>query len=304
MAEALTFTDVLRIVQIRTKIVSVSSVMIGTVYAVYTTRQLSVQLFILLLLAAVFVDFGTAGFNSYFDFIRGVDSVDSDIEHDKVLVHKRIEPRAAFIISCAAFGLAALFGLALGASVGWEVIAVGVLGMTVAYFYSGGPRPLAATPFGELFAGGLLGMVLLVLSAYVQTRSITASELLLGLPTTTLIADILTVNNTCDIRGDSAAGRRTLSIVLGLPRSEMVIYGLGALSFALAYLLIARRVLPLVTVAPISLSAIFAIREFTRMHRRGYTHSTKEVSMGSISAVLIAYSLAVLCGLIVGSFGD
>jgi len=303
MAATLTLTDVLRIVEIRTKIVSVSSVLIGTAYAVYSTHHLSLLLFLLLFVAAECVDIGTAGFNSYFDFIGGVDTVDSDVDRYKVLVHRAIEPRVAFWISCGAFGLGALFGLALGVRVGWEVIGVGAFGMAVSFFYSGGPLPLARTPCGEVLAGGLLGMVLIVLSTYVQTHEITSAALLLGLPSTTLIADILTVNNTCDIQGDAAAGRRTLSIVLGRSRSQGVIYGLGGLTYALAYLLLALRVLPIVAVVPLTAAAVFSAREFRRMHRRGYTHATKGPSMGSISVIFIAYSLAVLCGLGLGTVG-
>lgn len=296
-------TDILRIVELRTKIVSISSVLIGTAYAWYANQAFSPAVFFLLFAAAEFVDIGTAGFNSYFDFIRGVDTVETDIERYKVLVHRPIEPRLAFWIAGAAFGLAAVFGLALGARVGWEVIGVGVVGMAVSYFYSGGPRPLAGTPCGELFAGGMLGLVLLALAAYVQTHEISAGVLLLGIPSTTLIADILTVNNTCDIHGDAAAGRRTLSIVLGPARSPVVIYGLGVLTYALGYLLVALRILPIAAGVTLTVAALFSVREFTRMHRRGYTHVTKGPSMASISAIFIVYSLAVIGGLALGSVG-
>jgi 1,4-dihydroxy-2-naphthoate octaprenyltransferase len=54
---------------IRTKIVSLSSLAIGTSYAVYLTREFSPGLFVLMLFATLCVDMGTTGFNSYYDFV-------------------------------------------------------------------------------------------------------------------------------------------------------------------------------------------------------------------------------------------
>jgi 1,4-dihydroxy-2-naphthoate octaprenyltransferase len=215
-----------------------------------------------------------------------------------VLVHGRVDPRIALWIAWTAFGVAGAFGLLLGARVGWEVVGVGVACMVVAYFYSGGPRPIAATPLGELFAGGFLGLLLVGLSAYVQTRDASSDALLVGLPSALVIADILTVNNTCDIRGDAAAGRTTLSILLGERQAHALITTLVACAYALAFALAAVRVLPLVTIAPLAAGAAFAARTLQRMHRRGYDHRTKPPSMAGISQIFLAYTGAVLAGIL------
>jgi len=298
MSEPLRFSDVLRIVEARTKIVGASSVLIGTAYAAWLARRVDWPVFALMLGGTLAVDLGTAGFNSYFDFVRGVDTVETDVDRYKVLVHRAVDPRIALWIAWAAFGLAGAFGLALGARVGGEVIGVGVGCMVVAYLYSGGPRPIAATPLGELFSGGLLGLLLVTLAAYVQGRSIPAHAALVGLPSALLIADILTVNNTCDRVGDAAAGRTTLSILLGARGSLALITGLSAAAYVLALGLAASRVLPLVSLPLLAAGALFAARELGRMHRRGYTHRTKGASMGSISTIFLTYTAAILGGLV------
>ncbi len=298
MSEALSLSDALRIVEARTKIIGVSSVLIGTAYSAWLTRRADGAVFALMLAATLAVDLGTAGFNSYFDFVRGVDTVETDVDRYKVLVHRRVDPRVALRIAWGAFGLAGALGLALGARVGWEVLGAGAGAMMVAYFYSGGPRPIAATPLGEVFAGGLMGLVLVTLASYVQGRHTPPGALLVGLPSTLLIADILTVNNTCDIEGDTAAGRRTASILLGAGRSRWLVTGQIVVAYALAFALAAARVLPRVALAPLAAGALFAARELGRMHRRGYTHRTKSASMGSISAVFLTYTAAVLAGLL------
>jgi len=292
-------SDVLRLVEARTKVISASSMMVGTVYAAWRTRHLDWGVLLLMLGGTLAVDVGTAGFNSYFDFVRGVDTVKTDVDRYKVLVHRAIAPSVALWIACAAFGVAALFGLALGVRVGWEVVGVGVVCMAVAFFYSGGPLPIAATPLGEVFAGGCLGSVLVTLSAYVQARAIPPHTLLVGLPSTFLIADILTVNNTCDAEGDFAAGRRTLSIVLGATTSRALVAVLIAVGYGLAFALAAMRVLPALTVVPLAAAGLFAAREIGRMHRRGYTHATKGASMGGISAIFLVYSASILASMLV-----
>lgn len=302
-ARTLGVSDVLRIVEARTKIIGSSSVIVGTAYAAWVTRRIDWVSLLLMLAGTVAIDLGTAAFNSYFDFTRGVDTLESDVDGYKVLVHRDVDPRVALWIAWSAFALAGIFGVALGARVGWEVVAIGTGSMVVAFFYSGGPRPIAGTPVGELFAGGFLGLVVVALSAYVQARSALRPAMLVAMPTTLLIADILTVNNTCDMVGDAAAGRRTLSIVLGAPRARLLVVALVVAALTAALALVASRVLPVVSLAPLAAWAVFAARELRRMALRGYAHRTKGASMASISAVLMTYTLALLIGLVLDGLG-
>ena len=296
----MTLTDFYRIVEIRTKIISVSAFLIGTLFAAHHAGRFSPLLALLMLAATLSVDMGTTGFNSYFDFRSGVDNARYNRERDKVLVHRGIGPNLALLISLGLFGVAVLLGLLLGYLVGWEIILVGAACMAVGFFYNGGPYPLSRTPLGELFAGGFLGLVLVVLSYYVQTQSLDAAALLAGLPSMLLVASILTVNNTCDLQGDRAAGRRTLSIVLGRRGGERVIYALGAAAYTLALLLPGLGLLPPATLAPLAAAALLTAAEYRRMHRRGYSHQTKGASMGGISKVFVLYTAAMLVSLLIG----
>ena len=256
-----------------------------------------------MLLATLLVDMGTTGFNSYYDFVHGVDRVDTDLEKSKVLVQRGIEPAVALRVSWLLFALAALVGLVLGALVDWRLVLVGGACMIVALLYSGGPLPIARLPVGEIFAGGLLGVVLIAIAAFVQTRALDPRVLWLGLPSGTLIATILSVNNACDIDGDTRAGRRTLAIVLGRDRAGRIIGWQGAVTLALAYALVPLQVLPAFALVPITLAGIFGGREFARMHRRGFSHATKAASMGGISAVFAVYTLAILVAIGLGALG-
>ena len=289
-----------RIVEIRTKVVSVSAYLIGTLFAVYRTGNFDVAAGLVMLLAVLAVDMGTTGFNSFFDYYRGVDSRETNREKDKVLVHQGVPPGVALLVSLALFGLAMPLGILLAFLTGWEIIPIGAFCMAVGYFYNGGPLPISRTPLGELAAGGFLGSVLLLLSFWVQRGALTPEALLVSLPSLLLVASILTVNNTCDIAGDTQAGRKTLSILLGPRVAPWLIYLLGAAGFLLTAYNSFRGILPDWCGYLGAVAAPLLILEYRKMHRRGYSHETKGPSMGSISRVFTIYT-AVVAGPLLAS---
>ena len=294
--------DLLRIVDIRTKIVSVSSLLVGSAWALATAPQrFSWSLFALVAAATLAIDMGTTGFNSYFDFRSGVDTKASDQERFKALVQRDIDPRLARDLSFALFALAVPLGLAIGARAGWGVVAAGAAGMLFGYFYSGGPSPISQTPVGEFFAGGLLGGVLVVVAAFVQTQRLDAATVLVGLPPSLAIAAILSANNACDRVGDARAGRRTLAIVLGPERSHLPVFALVAASVVAAATLPALGVLPPRSLLPMVPAALLAWRVLPAMKARGFSHATKSANMGAVSLVFLAFTACYLAAIALGA---
>lgn len=297
----LTFSDVLKIMELRTKIVSVSSFLIGTAYAwAAGGRPLWLRV-VLMGVATLCIDFATASFNSYHDFKRGVDRVDTDVARYKVLAHRDIDPRIALWLGWAMFAVAAPLGLALGFLVGWEVVAAGAVCMAVSYFYSGGPYPLAATPVGEVFAGGMLGSVLVALSVYVQLESVPAAAWWLGVPSTLIIAAILAMNNACDRVGDARAGRRTLAILVGPAGARRFVHVLLAAGYAAAFALIPAGVLAARECLPLAAGLFIAGREMSRLRGRPLSHETKPAAMAAISRAFLAYTAAMLIAVSLGT---
>ena len=290
------------IVEIRTKIVSLSTYLLASLYVLVRTGRLDPLRASLMLVATLLVDMGTTGFNTYFDFRKGVDSAEYNREVSKVIVHEGVPWGMALLVSLALFALAVPFGIALAILSGWPVVLIGAGCMAVGYFYTGGPRPISRTPFGELFAGGTMGSVLFILIWYIHAGSPDLRVLMASLPSTFLIASILTVNNTCDIVGDTAAGRRTLSILLGRRGGEMLAVIEVALGFGLLFAAGPAGYAPLWSAIPVFPFAAMALREFLLMHRRGYEHSTKGSSMGSISKNFVFFTIAAAIVLAVSLF--
>ncbi len=291
------------IVYLPTKIISVSSYALGTLFAVYHTGRFDVLNAALMFLATLCVDMGTTAFNTYFDFTYGVDSADQGRERDKVLVYEGVSRWAAFWTSVALYAAAVVLGLILGIRVGFGIVVAGALCMAVGYFYNGGPHPISRTPVGEFFAGGFLGLILVVLSASVHVGTPDTATILAGVPSAFFIAAILTCNNTCDIAGDREAGRRTLSILLGERWGSRVLSTLVGLGSGTAVLLSITSVLPVTSGVLVLLTTPLTVSRLRAMARRGYSHSTKPQNMGAISQVFLLSTAAVVVGLAAALLG-
>lgn len=293
----MTFRQFSGIVELRTKIVSVSTYTVSLLYALWLRGAVSPVRAVLVFLAALAVDMGTTGFNSYFDWYRNVDDPKFNREEAKVLVHEGLSPGTAFWVSLGCFAAAALLGLVLTVMVGPWVMVLGALSLLVGFLYSGGPRPISSTPWGELFSGGFLGAVFFFINLYILTGSMAASALLVSLPQSFAIGAILAVNNASDMEGDRAAGRRTLALVVGKTKAPWVVYGLVTLALGTLVFLSLWNFLPRSLAWTGGLSGIPIFMELLRLHRRGYDHDTKVPNMGSISKIFLIFSAAEAVGL-------
>ncbi len=296
------FVQFNRIVEIRTKIISMGTFLSGSLFALATTQSWSWSRFLVMLLAVLFVDMGTTGFNSYFDFINGTDRAQYNLEKDKVLVHEGVSPSLALLISVTLFILAAILGLLLAHWTSYWLIPIGGVSMMVGFLYTGGPYPISRTPFGELFAGGFLGSLLFVLSYYVQTLTFKWSAIVVSLPLLLLIGEILMVNNSCDHMADKIAGRRTLAILLGEQKSVIASRSilLGALLVQL--LLPLLGLIPMVTLFFTIGGALLALPIWVKMEKRGFSLETKGISMGGISKIYLIHCLFFGVALLISYF--
>ena len=289
------------IVELRTKIVSVSTFFLALVYTAYSGTIPPLVPAILTLAAALAVDMGTTAFNSYFDFIRRVDHRTENREREKVLVHEGVDPGMALVSGMGCFGVALVLGAIIALTRGLEIAVAGGLCMAVGFFYTGGPKPISTTPFGELFAGGFLGGVFFLIVVYILTGSVSITTAAAALPSTLMIASILAANNACDIEGDRRAGRRTLAILVGRTWAGRLVPVFGIVTLIVVVFLGAMGVVSKLMPLLMLLAALPAAREYRRMFTEGFSHQTKSSVMGGISRVFLIFSLAYLLGLLPGA---
>ncbi|MEQ4523374.1 1,4-dihydroxy-2-naphthoate polyprenyltransferase [Nocardioides kribbensis] len=170
--------------------------------------------------------------NDYSDGIRGTDD---DRVGPMRLVGSGAAPaaavkRAAFL----AFGVAGLAGLVLAATTAWWLVAVGLVSIVAAWYYTGGSNPYGYLGLGEVMVFVFFGLVAVVGTTYVQTASLAAGDLAAALAAAVgigaLACAILVVNNLRDIPSDTLAGKRTLAVKLGERRTRQLYVGLVGLA--------------------------------------------------------------------------
>jgi len=208
-------------------------VAIGTGMAL-SVHTIDILLFLSMLLASTLIQAATNIFNEYYDFINGLDHAQS-VGIAGTIVRNNVSPKTILVIAYVFSGLAILLGLYICLYTSWWIFFIGLICIMVGYLYSGGPCPISATPFGELVAGVFMGLVIILISFFIQTGTITLGSLLISGPTSILIATILMANNIRDLAEDKAHGRKTLAILLG--HKTAVSFLTGMLVFAYLWLL-------------------------------------------------------------------
>ncbi|KLU65365.1 1,4-dihydroxy-2-naphthoate octaprenyltransferase [Desulfosporosinus acididurans] len=188
-------------------------------------------LFGAMLISCLLIQIATNLFNEYYDFKRGLDTIDS-IGIGGAIVREGFRPQTVLRLALGCYGVSILFGIYICVHSSWWLALIGLVGMLIGYLYTGGPLPIAYTPLGEIFAGLLMGSFFILISFFIQTGYVNEKSILVSIPTGILVGAINMANNIRDLDGDKDSGRKTMAILLG---HEHAVFVLGAM-FAAAYL--------------------------------------------------------------------
>ncbi len=141
--------------------------------------------------------------------------------------------RGAFIC----FALSAAAGLYLVAVGGWPILVLGLASIASGWAYTGGPRPIAYSPLGEVFVIAFFGLGAVGGTYWLCTLNLSAAALEGGLACGFFAAAVLLVNNHRDLESDARAGRFTLPMAVGAKATHWL-YG--------AFMLLPFLLLPLI----------------------------------------------------------
>jgi 1,4-dihydroxy-2-naphthoate octaprenyltransferase len=285
------------IVELRTKVISMTTFFAAVLYSLYVEEWISPTLLGLMTAAVLCVDLGTTAFNSFFDYLRGVDHRSHTREGDKVLIKGEVSPGLALLISVVLYAAAAVLGITIAVLTGVEVAVAGAVCMAVGFLYNAGPLPISSTPAGELFAGGFLGSALFLISFYVFTGYLSLPAVWVSIPFTLYIASILAVNNACDVEGDAEAGRKTLAVICGQSCGRLLTYLLGGGAYALLAWCAYLGLFPVTLKYFLPPALVAALLGYRAMERRGYSHETKSRNMTAIVKLFALFGGTVLLSL-------
>jgi 1,4-dihydroxy-2-naphthoate octaprenyltransferase len=128
--------------------------------------------------------------------------------------------------------LATLLGLGLGVYRGTAILGLGMAGIGLGVLYSAPPVQLSARGLGELAVAAGFGLLPVCGAAWLQTGRFEWPVLALSIPVSCWVANILLINEVPDAPSDTAAGKRTLVVRLGLQGASHLYLGLSVLAFS------------------------------------------------------------------------
>ena len=273
---------------------AVAPVVLGTAMA-HSDGQLHLLPAAICLAFALLVQIGTNFANDYLDGIKGTDT------------DARLGPRravAAGLVSASTMKWSAIgilaFAFCLGLSLihfgGWSLLAVGLSSVLCAWFYTGGPYPLAYNGMGDVFVVLFFGLIAVGCTYFVQALQITVDVLLLGLACGLIINNILVVNNYRDIEEDILASKRTLVVMMGRRFAQIQYLGSTVLAATILLVLAWKQHAFWLGLAGVPLS--YGVVIGARLHRL----STADEFLGVLKAsgvIVAAFGILVSVGLLV-----
>ncbi len=168
--------------------------------------------------------------NDYSDGRRGTDA--DRVGPMRLVGSGAAAPREVLVAALLSFAVAGVAGLVLAALSSWWLVAVGAVCIAAAWTYTGGPLPYGYRALGEVFVFVFFGLVAVVGTTFVQTRTLEGLAFAVSVPIGLLIVAILVVNNLRDLAGDAEVGKRTLAVLLGDRATRLLFAGLFVVAFA------------------------------------------------------------------------
>ena len=252
---------------------------------------------ILIFLAVVSAQIIANLWNELKDFKSGLDA-GQKIGNAGSLTRGAVTPKLISTMIKVLMIVPIIIGLYLSATITWWYIPAGIICILISFLYSGGPKPISRTPFGEISSGIAMGFAIVLITGFAWTRELSLAFLIPALPATLLVGSIMLTNNIRDIRNDEKHGRRTLPIVLGRDRAISLMSITYIFNFFWICAWIYLKVLPI----PALLALIAIIPAFKTINIF-YTHVDEiklDKAMGTTAGAAMLYQLLLSIGLIIG----
>lgn len=286
----------------RTLAAALGPTILGAAFSYYTFGALhgtGLAIFhtILIFLAVVSAQIIANLWNELKDFKSGLDA-GQKIGNAGSLTRGAVTPKLISTMIKVLMIVPIIIGLYLSATITWWYIPAGIICILISFLYSGGPKPISRTPFGEISSGIAMGFAIVLITGFAWTRELLLAFLIPALPATLLVGSIMLTNNIRDIRNDEKHGRRTLPIVLGRDRAISLMSITYIFNFIWIGAWIYLKVLPI----PALLALIAIIPAFKTINIF-YTHVDEiklDKAMGTTAGAAMLYQLLLSIGLIIG----
>ncbi len=192
-------------------------VLVGTAAAFSSAHAFNALYFLLALIGMVFIHAGINLGNDYFD--QKTDAQNKTPTPfsggSRVIQDGLISANDIFLASMISFFIGSSIGLYLYMQLGATVLALGIAGVFIGFFYTAPPFKFGYRGIGEIMVGLGFGTIIVAGAYFVQAGAINATALLASVPVAVLIALVLLINEFPDHDADKRTGKRTLVVILG-----------------------------------------------------------------------------------------
>jgi len=270
-------TTFFKLVEIQTKVASVIPYLVGTLYTLYAFDTFKPINAILMFLSMLIFDMTTTAINNYIDYTKAIKKDGYGYEiHNAIYKYGLKTSHVRFLIYAMLF-ISTLLGILLALNTNIIILLLGVACFAIGILYTFGPLPISRTPFGELFSGLTMGLILTFITIYIHifdqnvfnislAHEILTVHLNIGvlfgigiicIPLITCIANIMLANNICDMEEDLPNKRYTLPIYIGRKNALLLWELLYYLAYGAIIVGVIFKVLPwlslltLITLVPI-----------------------------------------------------
>jgi 1,4-dihydroxy-2-naphthoate octaprenyltransferase len=310
----------LKLVEIQTKVASVISFALGTLYSVYHFGRFNPSNFIIMFISMISVDMATTAINNYYDYKKAEKTHGYNYESHNAIVSHNLKESTVLLVIFTLLAIAAVFGFILFLNTTPVILLLGALSFAIGILYSFGPVPISRTPLGEILSGLFMGFIIVLISIYVHVYDMGIIDLsysrgilgisfnlvellyifLLSIPTVNGIANIMLANNICDMGDDIENRRYTLPIYIGKERALSVFKALYYICYADLLLLLLLGITPAAAVI-----ALFTFIPVSRNIRSFYEKQTKKdtfaLAVRNFLIINAVHVIAIVGAVVVGS---
>ena len=221
-------------------------VVLGSAVAyAYEPDSFSIFYCIIAVVAMMALHAGTVILNDYFDFRSGMDVLNKERTPysggSGLLPEGVLSPTSVLVAGLLSFGLSGALGLYIVATRSTAILAIGLIGAAIGFFYTAPPFKLAYRGYGE--TARLIATPLMVLGAFVvQVPLLSAASigshmaaliavLVCSLPVAFLNTAAMYIFQFPDYEADSAVGKKNLVVRLGRKNAVYVFFLLSLLAY-------------------------------------------------------------------------
>ena len=299
-----TFALWMRAVRFSFIFVTIVSASVGASAGYFLSGTFHFPIFLWSLVVLVSAHFGANLSNDYFDHLSGNDAVNKRFTlfngGSRVIQEGLLRPQA--ILRAAIFS----FSVSIGSGIyllwtfqRWEWLWIGVLGISIAFFYTARPIAFVYHGIGELAIVIAFGPLVVGGAYLAQAWAWSNSLWLVSLPIGLLAAAILLINEVPDREADALAKKQTLVVSFGSSRAIQIYASFFIAAYAMVSLATFLEMLPITSLLVFLTfpGSIWLVREAYRQRESEERGAFISVCRGTI-LLQITFSLFLIAGLL------